>query len=161
MAWEMNAEDFAIWEKLLNHGINKALDYGVDSIAFLDAVAETLYKVSDPTSTSCSGVVDLLLGQLDMSDARQAPDALMEFVNATLMSSYPPEPRNTQASSWLLRSLANVIDKCPRELAGSLLETIQEGLSTWFSDEFNALPGTEYVEVRLFRRFSDTSTNFI
>jgi hypothetical protein len=125
--------------------MNKALDYGVDSIAVLDHIAGLVSQNQSPTFTSSTRVADLLMSHLDMPDARQIPDAVMEFVNDTLRSSYPPEPRNKVTSMWMIRSLTRVIETCPSELAMNLLETVQDGMCTWISDEYQALNPEEYA----------------
>lgn len=144
-AWTLSSDDFNTWEDFLCHTINKALDYGIDSIAVLDAIAELVSQNQNPTFTSFTRVADLLLSHLDMPDARQIPDAVMEFVNDTLRYSYPPEPRNKVTSMWVIRSLTRVIETCPSELAMNLLESVQEGLCTWISDEYQALSQEEYT----------------
>ncbi|THH29109.1 hypothetical protein EUX98_g5073 [Antrodiella citrinella] len=86
----------------------------------------------------------MLLSHLDISDARQVPTGMFEFVNETLTSSYPPDQRNVITSMWLLRTLTRLIDECPVELSENVLELLQEGLSAWISDEFSALTVQEY-----------------
>lgn len=146
-AWELDSDGSNLWQKLLKFGINKALDYGVDAVTFIDKVAENISQRSDPTCMSSGFVVDTLLNQVDICDAREVPDGLVEYVNETLRSSYPPQPRNKPSLSWMLRTLSNTIDKCPKELLWGLLEGIQEGLSIWILDEDQALPGIEYNDV--------------
>jgi len=50
-----------------------------------------------------------------VSPCQYPPDAptLLGFVNDTLMSTYPAEPRNKVASVWLIRAATRVVDMCP------------------------------------------------
>lgn len=150
--WDLSSDEFDTWERLLDHGISKALDYGVDAIDFLEELAQTLAKSYDPTYTSATHIAELLMNHLDlyMVDARQVPETLMDFVNDTLRSSYPPDSQTRAQSDWLTNPLGRVIEKCPRELLSKLLETIQDGLCAWFSDECNAMPGDAFDSVRSF-----------
>jgi hypothetical protein len=85
------------------------------------------------------------MSHLDIADARQIPDSVFEFVNDTLQSSYPPEPRNMIHSLWMIRSLTNVVDACPNELTLNLLAAVQDGMCTWISDEYRVLSQEEYA----------------
>lgn len=143
-AWELNNNDFTAWDDFLEYAINKALDYGVDSFAVLDHVACAISQNLNPAFADSARVADLLLKYLEIGDARQIPSSLLEFVNDTLLSTYPPEPRNKVTSSWLLRSLTRIIDACPAELALNLFETIQDGLSVWVSDSYTVFSLDEY-----------------
>ena len=130
--------------------MNKALDYGVDSSTVLDQVACTLSQNPTPAFADSARIADLLLTHLEIGEARQIPGGLFDFANDTLLSTYPPEPRNKVTSSWLLRSLTRAIDACPAELALNLFETIQDGLSLWISDSYEVFTDREYEdEVKL------------
>jgi len=126
--------------------VNKALDYGVDCSTVLDQVAFTISQNPTPAFEDSARIADLLLTHLDISDARQMPSGLFDFVNDTLHSTYPPEPRNKITSSWLLRSLTRAIDACPIEFALNLLETIQDGVSLWISDSYDVFTEQEYED---------------
>ena len=141
----MANDEFEIWGNFLQHAINKALDYGVDASAVLDRVAEIVSENPCPAYASSTRVADLLLTHLDMTDVRQLPSYIFDFVNDTLQSTYPPEPRNKVTSIWMVRSLIRVVDACPVELRLNLLETLQEGISLWISDEFHVFNEDEYT----------------
>lgn len=134
--WELTSEDLSLWEEFLAHNISKALDFGVDAFTVLDNVALLISQHRSPTSASSLRVADLLLTQLEVTDAREVPKAVFEFVNDTLGSAYPPEPRNTLSAMWMSRSLLSVIEACPQDLVLSVLEVLQVGLSLWIADEF-------------------------
>ncbi|TFK39036.1 hypothetical protein BDQ12DRAFT_88060 [Crucibulum laeve] len=136
--WTLSNEESTCWEKFLAYTVTKALDYGVDSIAVLDTLATFISENQVPTSTSSTRIADLLMTHLEMADARDIPEAVMEFVNETMRSSYPPEPRNKEFSMWMVRALTDVLDRCPSELRLRLLESIQEGLCIWLSDEYES-----------------------
>ncbi|KAH7921313.1 hypothetical protein BV22DRAFT_1132369 [Leucogyrophana mollusca] len=143
--WELSNDDFETWDKFLNHAMNKALDYGIDASSVLDHVAEIVSRNPCPAFASSTRVADLLLGHLEMPDARQLPSYVFDFVNDTLLSTYPPEPRNKVTSVWLIRSLTRVVDGCPSELCMSLLETLQDGMATWISDDYHVFTEDEYT----------------
>jgi hypothetical protein len=155
--WELDDSDYQLWETFLGHGIDKALDYGLDPVNVVDHVASLIVKEHNPTSTTTSRVADCLLSQLDMEEVRELPEALCEFVNDTLRSSYPPEPRNMQHALWTLRSISRTIDSCPAEHVVNLLRLLEDGLCVWMSDEHQALNETEYnydVGVKISINFS-------
>lgn len=143
--WDLSNEDFEAWEAFLRRSMDKALDFGIDSIAVLDHVADSIARDHSPTVACAARAADLLMFHLDMPDARQLPDAVLAFVNETLLSSYPPEPRNRMTAMWMLRSLTRVVDTCPAELALGLLEAVQEGVCAWVADEFKAVSPEEYA----------------
>jgi hypothetical protein len=70
-----------------------------------------------------------------MSDIREIPEALMQFVNVTMRATYPPELGNQDISRWMIRTLTSVIEKCPTTLGSKLLETVQEGVCIWVADD--------------------------
>jgi hypothetical protein len=141
----MTNDEFETWDNFLQHAVNKALDYGVDASAVLDRVAEIVSENPCPAFASSTRVADLLLTHLDMADVRQLPSYIFDFVNDTLQSTYPPAPRNKVMSIWMVRSLIRVVDACPAELRLNLLETLQEGISLWISDEFRVFNEDEYT----------------
>jgi hypothetical protein len=141
----LSNEDFDSWDEFLSQTMDKALDYGIDSIAVLDHIACAVSQNHNPTTTSSARVADLLMSHLDIADARQLPNSIFEFVNDTLQSCYPPEPRNMVHSTWMIRSLTRVFHACPNELVLNLVETVQDGMCTWISDEYRVLSQEEYV----------------
>lgn len=143
-SWELNDSDLTVWEDLLRHAVGKGLDDGVDAGTVIDELAELISQNHCPTSSSCTRVADILLSHLDMGEVRQAPDALLNYVNNVLIATYPPNPRNTTTSIWLIRSLTRSIDTCPSELLLGLLEILQDSLCTWISDDRESLADGEY-----------------
>jgi hypothetical protein len=111
----------------------------------LDHVAAIIVKGHNPTSTMASRVADILISQLVIDEVREIPETFFEFINETLRSSYPPEPRNKQQTLWTLRSVSRIIDSCPSELVVDLLRLLEEGLCLWMSDGHKALSDVEYV----------------
>ena len=83
---------------------------------------------------------------MEIGEACQISGVLFDFANDTLLSTYPPEPRNKITSIWLLHSLTRTIDACPVELALNLFETIQDGLSLWISDLYEVFTDREYED---------------
>lgn len=142
----MTNDDLDEWDAFLRLTVDRALDgrEGVDSVTVIDRVAAAISSQNCPTSLSSTRVADLLLSHLDFSDARSAPSELFEFVNDTLISSYPPESRNKVPSTWLLRTLTRAMDACPNELQEELFETVQGGVSLWISDAHCTLDRKEY-----------------
>ncbi|KAA1469740.1 hypothetical protein DENSPDRAFT_816901 [Dentipellis sp. KUC8613] len=143
-SWEMSSEDFEAWETTFRFCIDRSMDEGVDSMRVIDHVAGIISSMHIPTSTSSTRVADLLVASVDISEAMDIPGTLLEFVNDTLVSTYPPEPRNRLVSRWLLRSLARLVDACPTSLLRHVLEIIQEGMATWISDEYTVFTYEEY-----------------
>ncbi|KAF9241177.1 hypothetical protein BU15DRAFT_61124 [Melanogaster broomeanus] len=144
-AWELSNDEFGIWDGFLKHVMNKANDNGIDEVSVLDHVAEVVARSPCPAFASSTRVADLLLSHCEMDEARQFPSNVFEFVNDTLFSTYPPEPRNLKPALWLIASLTRAIDTCPVEFRLNLLETIQDGVSTWLSDEYHVFSQEEYA----------------
>ena len=144
-AWELNNGDFKIYDDFLRHSMDRARDGGIDSMYFLDRVAEVVARTPCPAFSSFTRVADLLLTQCEMADARQLPSNLFEFVNNMLVSTYPPEPRNLKPSTWLISTLTRIIDTCQLDLRVDLLETIQEGACLWIIDERRVFSEDEYA----------------
>ncbi|KAG6334257.1 hypothetical protein ID866_4832 [Astraeus odoratus] len=143
--WELSNEDFHVWDGFLQYAMDKARDSGLDTITFLDRVAEVVARVPHPGFASFTRIADLLLTHCEIADARQIPSNVFEFINDTLLSTYPPEPRNVKPSTWLIATLTRMIDACPLDLCTELLETLQDGISTWISDECHVFSEDEYM----------------
>ncbi|KAJ6508515.1 hypothetical protein C8R45DRAFT_967683 [Mycena sanguinolenta] len=143
-SWELTDPDYEHWDAFLGHGVDNGLDHGLEAVAVLDHVASLIVKAHNPTSTTAPRIVESLLETLEKEDLRELPESLFELVNDTLRSSYPPAPRNKQRALWTLRSLQRNIENCPPELLMDMLCSIEDGLSTWLSDEHQALSQEEY-----------------
>lgn len=143
-AWDMTNNDVEDWDAFLRIAMDKALDHGIDSVSVIDHVASAISLNDTPTLSSSTRIADLLLSHLEICEARQIPSDVLEFVNNTLVSTYPPEPRNKVTSMWLMRSLTRIIDACPQELYLNLFELIQEGLRIWIADEYEVFTAEEY-----------------
>ncbi|KAI0927050.1 hypothetical protein AcV5_007689 [Taiwanofungus camphoratus] len=143
-AWDMTNNDLEDWDAFLRIAMDKALDHGIDSVSVIDHVASAISLNDTPTLSSSTRIADLLLSHLEICEARQIPSDVLEFVNNTLVSTYPPEPRNKVTSMWLMRSLTRIIDACPQELYLNLFDLIQEGLRIWIADEYEVFTAEEY-----------------
>lgn len=133
------------WDALLRGAISKAFDYGVDSVSVIDQVAARICSTKSLTFTSATRVADLLLSHLDFNEAREIPMDVLGLTNDSLLAAYPPESDDKVTALWLIRSLTRTIDACPAELALNLFELVQEGLSVWIADEFEAFSAEEYA----------------
>ncbi|KAF5360725.1 hypothetical protein D9756_004653 [Leucocoprinus leucothites] len=137
-------EDSKKWEDFLQYAFDKALDYGLDSVAVLNAIAALILEHQDSCSPASIQVGDLLMSHLDMKEIREIPEILMEFVNDTMKSSYPPEPANQDISRWMIRTLTNAIEQCPTGLGSKLLDLVQEGVCVWVADEREVWSADDY-----------------
>lgn len=140
----MISEDVDEWKAFLQYAIDRALDYGVDSVSVVNRIASTISGRPTLSVTSSTRVSELLLSSLDIADARSLPSSLFELINETLVNTYPPTVQNKVPSLWLLRTLTRTIDACPVEIAEQLLENLQEGICQWILDEQCVLTGDEY-----------------
>lgn len=140
----MNDEDLDEWQAFLRFTVDRALDYGVDSVAVVDQIASVLSEQRSLGPPSSTRVADLLLSNLDIADARSLPSAVFDLTNNTLLSNYPPKPHGKVPSLWLLRTLTRAIDACPSEFVQQLLETLQDGLCQWIHDAQSTLTEDEY-----------------
>ena len=121
------------------------MDIGLDAVNVLDHVAEAVSHDCCPAFASSTRVADSLLSHLEISDARQVPDALFAFVGDVLVATYPPETRNKITSMWMIRSLTRVFDACPAELRLNLLGVVQDGLCVWIGDQREVITQEEYL----------------
>jgi hypothetical protein len=142
--WDMSNEDLDRWEVFLRLTVDRAFDYGFDSVSVLDKIASTIASHSSLSLLSSTRISDLLLANLDIADTRTVPVSLCELINDTLTSIYPPTEQNKLPSVWLLRTLTRILGACPIELIEQLLECVQDGLCRWISDESQALTEQEY-----------------
>lgn len=144
-AWELSNDEFSVWDGFLRHTMNKANDNGTDAMVVLDHVASVVARSPCPAFASSTRVADLLLSHCEMDDIRELPSHVFELVNDTLLSTYPPEPRNLKPSMWLIASLTRAIDACPVDLRLNLLEATQDGVGAWLSDEYRVFTRDEYA----------------
>ncbi|KAI8994258.1 hypothetical protein BD414DRAFT_436966 [Trametes punicea] len=142
--WELASDELNAWDDFLKRSIDSALDCGVDAPAFIDHVASAVAAGQSPGTMSSVRIADLLLSNLEFSDAREVPTELLEFASDTLNASYPPAPRHKVMCVWLVRSLTRVMDACPTELCFSALQCLSDGLCTWFADEYDSCSVSEY-----------------
>ncbi|THV03879.1 hypothetical protein K435DRAFT_747426 [Dendrothele bispora CBS 962.96] len=143
-AWDMRGEELTAWDKLLARVVDKAWDYGLDALSVIDQVAQDAGSRCNTTFTSLTRVVDMMLNKVDLSEAQEVPENFVELITDTLRSSYPPEPRNLSLSMWMIRSIVRFIELCPGNLLLNLMETMQEGLVLWISDEYQVMNGDDY-----------------
>ncbi|KAI0632226.1 hypothetical protein C8Q77DRAFT_1279320 [Trametes polyzona] len=142
--WELASEDLTAWDEFLKRAIDAALDCGLDAPALLDHIAGAIAAGQGVNATSSVRVADLLLSNLEVSEARDVPSELFEFASETLKSAYPPAPRHKVMCVWLLRSLTRVVDACPRELCFSALQLLSDGMCTWIADDYDICTTDEY-----------------
>jgi hypothetical protein len=135
--WGPGGEDIALWEEMLGYATSKALDHGVESSSVLDGIASFVSCFQTPGAApgASTRLVDLLFTNLEAPEMRDLPLNVLELASETMKATYPPEPMNYQVSMWMVRSLAVVVEHCPLEFCLKLLQTIQEGLSSWLADE--------------------------
>ena len=142
--WDMGNEELDVWDGFLRRAIDLALDHGIDATTLIDQIAGVIATNHSPSSTSAVRVADLLLSNVEITEARQVPTEVIEFANDTLNAAYPPAPRHKMMCMWLIRTLTRVIDACPLELYMSMLELLVDGLRTWLADDFEVCSEEEY-----------------
>lgn len=140
--WEMSTEDLDSWDATLQVCLARVLDDGGDATRVLDHLAGTISSMHIPTGASATRAAELMLSHLDAP--LDAP-ALLGFVNDTLVSTYPPEPRNKVVSMWLIRAATRVVDLCPVKKLCEVVGALQEGMSVWVSDQYQVLTAEEYA----------------
>ena len=136
-SWEMSDDDLNVWESILGSCMNKALDEGVESVRVIEYISGLISSTHIPTSTSSTRVVDVLLSHLDVTEISEVPCALLELVNDTLQSTYPPEPRNKMTSLWLIRTVTRLVETCPVKLLYRTLCALQDGAIIWIADAYD------------------------
>lgn len=144
--WDLNDEELSIWESLLKYVMNLAEDDGMDIIHEVDSIACTIQQKCNPTFTSLVRIADMLITSV-LESSRNAvfqeitelPDNLVDFIADTLNQSYPPSPSTGFSSAWMIRSIQWLLNSCPDHLYLDLLETLQESVVRWISDEQSAL----------------------
>jgi len=109
----------------------------MDSCQVLDRVADHINRNQTPglhpaTSTR---LIDSVFSNIEAEDMRDVPARVLKLVADTLSATYPPEPRNKQFSMWMLRSLTAFIEHCPTELCLRVLQTLEDGICSWLSDD--------------------------
>ncbi|KAJ3914040.1 hypothetical protein F5877DRAFT_51235 [Lentinula edodes] len=135
--WDLNNDELSTWERFLAFIVNRGFDYGYDCVAVVGLIAERLQEKCNPTFTSLTRIADMLMTHARDSfrEILNLPESLMDFIADTLNQSYPPSPSTGFSSLWMIRSLGHLIDSCPEKLCLSLLETLQESIVLWISDE--------------------------
>jgi hypothetical protein len=140
----MGLEDLNAWDATLQSCLERVLDEGADPVRVLDHVAGTIASTHIPTGASATRAADILLGRLEMP-LHEIPALLLTFVNDTLISTYPPEPRNKVVSMWLIRTVKEVVDTCSTRMLREVLGALQEGLSVWVADQYRVFTMEEYA----------------
>ncbi|KAL4251214.1 hypothetical protein ABKN59_006305 [Abortiporus biennis] len=139
--FEMSNRHLEQWQEMLQYTIDKALDYGVDTVTVLDHLSSTiLNNTSSTTLMTCSSLrtADTILSYfIDeskqtpdtvLTELRQIPSDILTFVNQTLLATYPPplldehsddfQKKESESrkwfSVWLLRSITRMIEGCEK-----------------------------------------------
>ncbi|PPQ86312.1 hypothetical protein CVT25_005613 [Psilocybe cyanescens] len=137
-SWNPIGVDYDTWEDLLRYTTAKALDDAdQDSGSVLDQVAGFVSQFQTPGlhSAPSTRLVDLLISHMDASTWRDLPLQVIELASTTMRATYPPEPRVKSVSMWMVRSLAGLIEHCPKDFCLRLFEVLDEGLCLWLADE--------------------------
>lgn len=116
--WELADEEYTTWDEFLSHSISLALDHGIDTPTLLSTLAHSIHSHSSASTINTTRPTDLLLSHLDLADARELPDSLMDFVGRTLCTTYPPAPsgRGVMSAMWLVRTVTGLVTACPEGL---------------------------------------------
>lgn len=121
----------------------------------MDRLAWIISSIHIPVTATSTRIADVLLSALNevLENTTELPSKLLELVGDTLASTYPPEPSSQVYSSWLLRTITNLVDKCPPALLTDALMALQEGAAVWVADEHQAFTVDEYaLNVRILLR---------
>ncbi|KAF9553877.1 hypothetical protein CPC08DRAFT_713395 [Agrocybe pediades] len=161
LSWGMSGGDFTVWEELLAYTTAKALDDGIDSCQLLDIVSTYINEHHTPSlhPATSTRLVDAVVSHIDAADMRDIPAQVLALIATTLSATYPPEPKDKQFALWMVRSLAGFIEHCPGELCLRVLQTLEDGICMWLSDdaavfsehEFNydIIPFYQHILVRV------------
>ncbi|KAJ4481963.1 hypothetical protein J3R30DRAFT_3699283 [Lentinula aciculospora] len=139
--WDLSNDELSTWERFLAYIVNRGLDYGYDCVAVVSLIAERLQNKCNPTFTSLTRIADMLMTHARDSfrDIMDLPESLVDFIADILNQSYPPSPSTEFSSLWMIRSLGHLIDACPEPFCLNLLESLQESIVLWISDEQSAV----------------------
>ena len=163
-AWELSKPRDEAWHALLDHSVNKALDYGHDSGTVLACLASTVLNANQAAPTaasSCVQLVEFLMSHISGAhdkgeEMREIPESVLELVNETMGAAYPPAPREKTRYLWASRAVMEVVEKCPpvlgeSTLVGDVIKGVMEGVAVWIEDETEAwsVEDLEY-DVRIF-----------
>lgn len=147
--WDMDESELRQWHHCcLSGASDMAYDAGDDYIGVLNEVVDTISKAHwqlMSSMTSPARIADILLQTFGISDATELPCRLFEFVNDTLLASYPPEPRNKVVCTWLIRTFVRSVEECPSDLLITMLESVTDGLALWIADEHVVFSQDEYA----------------
>ncbi|TFK52467.1 hypothetical protein OE88DRAFT_1698296 [Heliocybe sulcata] len=147
--WDMSESELRQWHQCcLSGASDMAYDAGEDYTAVLNDVVDAISRAhwSLMTSgTSPARIADILLQSFGSSDATSIPHRLFEFVNDTLLTSYPPAPRNKVICTWLIRTFVRSVEECQSDLLVDMLEAVAEGLALWIADEHKVFSQDEYA----------------
>jgi hypothetical protein len=159
----MSEDDLGIWEGLLEQGLSSgssSIGPGdvVDDIASRCPVIGPRYATgllsfslmlmtcSFPVSTALR-IAIAFLKNLHLRERDSIPARTFSFLNATLVSSYPPQSSTSDAVSALLKAFHPIIMSTPVSLLKSVICAIQTGLAVWIEDERFSLQGEAYNDL--------------
>lgn len=136
----MGSAELEIWKNLLQHTVGSARQgMRLDSACVLDEVASVLMDYCKCPIAPSTRVADLILSSVDFAEAKSLPDSILDFVNDTLVSTYPVSSTDAVPSLWLMRSLTRILDTCPLDMLLDVLKGMKRGLCTWISDHRKTL----------------------
>ncbi|KZT23469.1 hypothetical protein NEOLEDRAFT_1069579 [Neolentinus lepideus HHB14362 ss-1] len=147
--WDMDESELRQWHQCcLSGASDMAYDAGEDYMVVLNDVVDVISRAHwslMTSTTSPARIADILLQSFGSSDATEVPYRLFEFVNDTLLTSYPPEPRNKVVCTWLIRTFVRSVEECQSGLLVDMLEATADGLALWIADEHGVFTQDEYA----------------
>ncbi|KAF5374095.1 hypothetical protein D9615_008892 [Tricholomella constricta] len=143
-AWVMSEIEFELWEATLRSAVSLAGSTNivptVVAIRFFQRMGEKELNALE----SLPKEVATLLTYVDLSGSSVLPVRLLNIVDRTLTSNYPPQPEKLAACLEILRLLGIIISSVPATLLVQLLCATEKSLYCWMGDEKETMLGSEH-----------------
>ncbi|KAF5382309.1 hypothetical protein D9757_008473 [Collybiopsis confluens] len=139
-AWNLSDDELSTWERFLTFIVNQGCDNGCDAVTIMDTIARRLQRKCNPTFTCLVRIADMLMSHLETQfmEITALPENVVDFIADSLNQSYPPAPSTGLFASWMMRSLGRLINVCPDALYLDFIDSLQDSLILWITDESSA-----------------------
>ncbi|KZT11922.1 uncharacterized protein LAESUDRAFT_746712 [Laetiporus sulphureus 93-53] len=151
-SWSMSNDELEIWKRLLEIAVKCAQASSVHSAQVLRTLMSHITEAPE-RSFSNPNTIPIMLSHLELHETDTIPDKLLAQVDNFLSDVYGIRQEQYHNVLEIFRLLAQVFQRCPRTLLGSVVCSISDGLSVWIRDESEILLAQEYndIIVRLYQ----------
>ncbi|KAG5644893.1 hypothetical protein DXG03_007445 [Asterophora parasitica] len=143
-AWVLSDAEFELWEATLKTAVSLADSKKALPTTVVIRILQRLGQKELDALMFSPKEVAALLAYVDLSGSTTLPAQLLDVVDRTLTSNYPPRSEKLSACLDILYVLGRIIRNTSIPLLARLLCVMEKSLCCWIGDEKEILLGSEH-----------------